>query len=48
MPQDIERGRQAGFADYISKPIAIGAFLERVNYWVGTKRLPTDHRLQSQ
>ncbi len=28
MPRDLEMGRSAGFADYVTKPIQIGAFLE--------------------
>jgi CheY-like chemotaxis protein len=32
MKPDIERGRQAGFADYVTKPIQIGAFLSSIEY----------------
>ena len=35
MPQDVERGRQAGFADYITKPINLAALLDSVSHWLG-------------
>jgi CheY-like chemotaxis protein len=28
MPRDIERGKAAGFADYLTKPLDIGLFLQ--------------------
>ncbi len=30
MPRDIQRGREAGFADYLTKPLDVGQFLETV------------------
>jgi PAS domain S-box-containing protein len=40
MPRDVLRGKQAGFADYITKPIPVGAFLDCVNHWLGQNRNP--------
>ncbi|WP_338036398.1 hybrid sensor histidine kinase/response regulator [Nitrincola lacisaponensis] len=37
MPRDIERGKQAGFADYITKPIHVNTFLDSVDHWLGQK-----------
>lgn len=34
MPRDIERGRQAGFADYITKPLDIAVFKQTVSFWL--------------
>jgi len=31
MPRDIERGRAAGFADYLTKPIDVGQFLQAID-----------------
>lgn len=31
MPRDIERSRAVGFADYLTKPLEVGQFLESVN-----------------
>ncbi|HET8870751.1 MAG TPA: ATP-binding protein [Aquabacterium sp.] len=39
MPQDLERGRAAGFVDYITKPIDVGRLLRVVDGLVG-KREP--------
>lgn len=35
MPKDIERGKQAGFNDYITKPLQIPEFISSVKYWLG-------------
>jgi len=40
MARDIERGKQAGFADYITKPLQVGAFLDSVLHWLGQKSNP--------
>lgn len=34
MPDDIERGRQAGFLDYITKPINVPHFLNMLEKWM--------------
>lgn len=34
MPKDIERGIEAGFNDYITKPLQITTFIAAVNYWL--------------
>ncbi|MGN6827530.1 PAS domain-containing hybrid sensor histidine kinase/response regulator [Paucibacter sp. M5-1] len=34
MPQDIERGRVAGFNDYLTKPLDLGNFLHVVDRWL--------------
>ena len=34
MPRDIERGREAGFTDYVTKPIQIRQFLDAVERWL--------------
>lgn len=34
MPQDIKRGREAGFTDYITKPIQVRQFLDAVEHWL--------------
>jgi response regulator of citrate/malate metabolism len=31
MPRDIERGIASGFADYLTKPIDVGRFLESID-----------------
>ena len=35
MPRDLERGRAAGFADYLSKPIDIKHFYAMLDHWLG-------------
>ena len=35
MPRDIERGREAGFADYLSKPIDLKHFYAMLDHWLG-------------
>ncbi|UQB41735.1 response regulator [Thiomicrospira microaerophila] len=39
MPKDIEKGLKAGFDDYLTKPIQVPIFLERLEHWLlnGTK-----------
>ncbi len=32
MPRDVERGQAAGFADYLTKPLDVGKFIEAVNH----------------
>jgi len=34
MPRDIERGRQAGFADYLTKPLDVGRFNRILDTWL--------------
>ena len=34
MAQDIERGRQAGFVDYLAKPLDLPSLLDRIDFWV--------------
>ncbi|SFC44090.1 PAS domain S-box-containing protein [Marinospirillum celere] len=34
MPRDIERGREAGFAEYITKPIQVPLFIASVERWL--------------
>ena len=34
MPRDIERGRAAGFNDYLTKPIQVRPFIDSVEYWL--------------
>jgi PAS domain S-box-containing protein len=36
MPRDLERGRTAGFADYLCKPIDINHFHATMERWLGT------------
>ena len=36
MPRDIERGMAAGFADYLTKPLAIDSFLRIVDAQLGS------------
>ncbi len=40
MPQDIKRGREAGFTDYITKPIQVREFLSSVEYWLASSDDP--------
>lgn len=38
LPRDIERGRAAGFADYLTKPLNVGQFLNSIDrYLVGSE-----------
>jgi PAS domain S-box-containing protein len=42
MPHDIERGKKAGFADYLTKPIEIGTLIETVEHCLAhTQRAST-------
>lgn len=34
MPRDIERGLKSGFDDYLTKPIQVSVFLERIHHWL--------------
>ncbi|WP_218163481.1 response regulator [Marinospirillum alkaliphilum] len=34
MPKDIERGKQAGFVEYITKPIQVQSFIASVQHWL--------------
>jgi CheY-like chemotaxis protein len=36
MPRDIERGRAAGFAAYLTKPLDVGTFLQTIDAMIGT------------
>ena len=36
MPKDIDRGRQAGFADYITKPLQLEYFMKTLDHYLGT------------
>jgi len=36
MPRDIARGKAAGFADYLTKPLDVGRFHEVVDAWLAT------------
>jgi signal transduction histidine kinase/ActR/RegA family two-component response regulator len=38
MPRDLERGRAAGFADYLSKPLDIDHFHATIDRWLGVGR----------
>ena len=40
LPDDIERALAAGFADYWTKPIDLGAFLAALDALFGAARLP--------
>jgi PAS domain S-box-containing protein len=40
MPKDIQRARAAGFADYLTKPLDVGAFLKVVDAHLATKAEP--------
>ena len=35
MPRDIERGIEAGFADYLTKPLNVARFVDTVNRFLG-------------
>ncbi len=35
LPADIDRAREAGFSDYLTKPIQVKSFLETVGRWLG-------------
>ncbi len=35
MPKDIERGKAAGFADYLTKPIDVNRLLAAIDRWLG-------------
>ncbi|MHA7816877.1 MAG: PAS domain-containing protein [Pseudohaliea sp.] len=37
MPKDIDRGRQAGFAEYITKPLQLEYFLKTLDHYLGTE-----------
>ncbi|MFO7767177.1 MAG: PAS domain S-box protein [Pelovirga sp.] len=37
MPRDIERGKAAGFVDYLTKPLDITRFMDTVNRYLDTK-----------
>jgi PAS domain S-box-containing protein len=37
MPDDVEKGRQAGFADYLTKPIDVDRLLEALDTHLGTR-----------
>jgi len=34
MPRDIQRGKEAGFTDYVTKPIQVREFLQRIEHWL--------------
>ena len=38
LPHDIDRGRQAGFADYITKPLQIDYFLQVLDRYLGAEQ----------
>lgn len=38
MPRDIERGRAAGFSDYLTKPLDVESFLTVIDYFSPTRR----------
>ncbi|MHA7816884.1 MAG: hybrid sensor histidine kinase/response regulator [Pseudohaliea sp.] len=37
MPRDVERGRKAGFADYLTKPLDLAELLARIDRWAATE-----------
>jgi CheY-like chemotaxis protein len=41
MPRDIERGKAAGFTDYLTKPLDIGHFLQVVDALLDTATITT-------
>lgn len=40
MPHDIERGKRAGFANYMTKPIQISALMETIEYCLKDTKKP--------
>jgi len=43
-PGDIERGLQAGFFDYITKPIKVTQFMDSINNALAAAQQPKDHK----
>lgn len=52
MPRDIERGKAAGFMDYVTKPIDIKRFLQTIDHLLQStaneQSLPQEHRKQPE